>query len=343
MIGRIKGWLPLSMIGRIKGWLPLRVLAAYGESHASSYASALAFTCMLAMFPLILGVLSLIGLAIGDPAIEANAQALILQVFPASAQPQLLNAMNGIKHSAGWLGLLSLVGLLWSASSIFSTMEFALTQIFGTRQRDVVRQKLMGLVMMILLVVAVGVTVAANALAALFPLAWVTGFVIGSAVMVALLVILYRFVPNRTFGVRDVVPGALLAGVLIEVFSLGFPLYGRLAGGFNTYGAQFGLFFLLAAWFYIVSDLILFGAVYNKFRLGEPHVQGLVASPRRQSREVRPPVEVIEGARQADQQEAPTPAAEDGSQRRRGAAGYLVALGLLVISVFRRRSRTTTM
>jgi membrane protein len=331
------------MIRRIKGWLPLRVLAAYGKSHASNYASALAFTCMLAMFPLILGVLSLIGLAIGDPAIEAKAQALILQVFPASAQPQLLNAMNAVKHSAGWLGFLSLVGLLWSASSIFSTMEFALTQIFGTRQRDVVRQKLMGLVMMILLVVAVGVTVAANALAALFPLAWVTGFVIGSAVMVALLVILYRFVPNRTFGVRDVVPGALLAGVLIEVFSLGFPLYGRLAGGFNTYGAQFGLFFLLAAWFYIVSDLILLGAVFNKFRLGEPHVQGLVASPRRPPREVRPPAEATEGTPQADQHEAAPTAAEEGSQRRRGAVGYLVALALVLISVFRRRSRTTTM
>jgi len=156
-----------------------------------------------------------------------------------------------------------------------------------------VRQKVMGLVMMVLLVVAVGVTVAANAVAALFPLAWVSGFVVGSAVMVGLLVMLYRFVPNRTFEVRDVVPGAMMAGILIEVFSLGFPLYVRLAGGFNTYGAQFGLFFLLAAWFYVVSELILLGAVYNRFRLGQPTARGLVASPMRESREVRRPIEVI--------------------------------------------------
>ena len=248
---------------------------------------------MLAMFPLVLGVLSLVGFAIRDPATEAKAQTLIINLFPGAAQPQLLDALVGVKRSAGWMGMLSVAGLLWSAGSIFSTMEFAFTQIFGTRQRDMVRQKLMGLVMMFLLVVAVGVTVAANAVAALFPLAWVSGFVVGSAVMVGLLVMLYRFVPNRTFEVRDVVPGAMLAGILIEVFSLGFPLYVRLAGGFNTYGAQFGLFFLLAAWFYVVSELILLGAVYNRFRLGQPTAKGLVASPMQESREVRRPIEVI--------------------------------------------------
>ncbi|TMB97049.1 MAG: YihY/virulence factor BrkB family protein [Chloroflexi bacterium] len=314
------------MMRRIKSWLPIRVLAAYGQSQASNYASALAFTCMLAMFPLMLGVLSLIGYAVRDPGLEARAEALIIEAFPGTAQPQLLDAVHGVRQSAGWLGLLSLAGLLWSASSIFGTMEFALTQIFGTKQRNMVRQKLMGLVMMILLVVAVGVTVAANAVAALFPLAWVTGFMIGSAVMVGFLSLLYRFVPNRTFEVRDVLPGALLAGILIELFSLGFPLYVRLAGGFNTYGAQFGLFFLLAAWFYIVSELILFGAVFNQFRLGEPAAKGLIASPMYESREVRKPIEVINEGKASDQ-----PAARP---RAKGMARYF--------AVFRRRKRTTT-
>jgi len=314
------------MIRRIKSWLPIRVLAAYGQSQASHYASALAFTCMLAMFPLMLGVLALIGYAIRDPGLEARAEALIIEVFPSTAQPELLDAVHGVRQSAGWLGLLSLAGLLWSASSIFGTMEFALTQIFGTKQRDMIRQKLMGLVMMILLVVAVGITVAANAIAALFPFAWVTGFIIGSAVMVGLLTLLYRFVPNRTFELRDVLPGALLAGILIEVFSLGFPIYVRLAGGFNTYGAQFGLFFLLAAWFYVVSELILFGAVVNQFRLGRPTAKGLVASPMHESREVSRPIDVINESKASDQPANPP--------RAKGLARYF--------SVFRRRKRTTT-
>src|SRR5882724_13533447 len=177
-----------SLIARARKSVPMRVIAAYGESKASNYAAALAFSAFLAMFPMILGALSVIGLAIRDPGTEARFQSLILQLFPGSAQPELQHAILGVKQSAGWLALVSLGGLVWSASGIFATMEFALTQIFGTKQRDMLRQKLMGFVMMVLLVIALGITVAADSaagyLSQYMPFAWVLSFVIGAAVMV---------------------------------------------------------------------------------------------------------------------------------------------------------------
>jgi membrane protein len=281
------------LIERARSSVAFRVVNAFGASQATYYGSALAFAGFLAMFPMILGALSIVGLAIRDPGTEARFQALVLQMFPGSAQPELQNAIRGVKQSAGWMGLVSLGGLLWAASGIFSAMEFAFSQIFGIKQRDLLRQKLMGLLMMLLLVSAIAITVGANAIAALFPYAWVTGFVVGSIVMVLLLALLYRFVPNRTFRLRDVMPGALVAGVLIEVLTLAFPVYARLAGGFNTYGAQFGLFFLLATWLYLLSELLLLGAVYNRFRLGQPATNGLIASPMPESRDVKRPVEAI--------------------------------------------------
>jgi membrane protein len=277
----------------VTSWLPVRVLSAYGASQASNYAAALAFAGLLAMFPMMLGALAIIGLVVRDPVLEARFLTLLLQMFPNTAQPQLTDALHSVSQSAGWIGLVSLGGLIWSASGVFATMEFALTQIFGTKQRDMLRQKAMGLVMMLVLVVGVGITVAANSIVGLFPMAWVTSVVVGAVVMVALLILLYRFVPNRTFRFKDVLPGALLAGVLIELLSLGFPLYQRLSHGFNTYGAQFGLFFLLAAWLYLVSQALLFGAVFNRFRLGEPTKKGLIASPAEDSKHVRPPIEEI--------------------------------------------------
>ena len=285
------------LVERVKASGPFRIISAYGDSKASNYAAALAFAAFLAMFPMILGALSIVGLSIRDPATEARFQALIVQAFPGNAQSELQSAIHGVRQSAGWMGLLSLAGVVWSASGIFATMEFALTQIFGTRQRGMLRQKLMGLVLMMLLVVALAVTIAANAGAGYVskytPLAWVLSFVIGAFVMIALLVLLYLFVPNRKFSLADVLPGALLAGMLIEALTLGFPLYARFAGGFNTYGAQFGLFFLLATWLYLLSQLLLLGAVFNRFRLGEPAVKGLIASPAQDSYEVKKPAEVI--------------------------------------------------
>jgi membrane protein len=254
---------------RAQKTLPARVLIAYGESKAGNFALALAFAGFMAMFPLILGALSIIGLAIRDPGTEARIRMLVLQVFPTTAQPELQRALSGVKESALGFGLISLALLIWSASSLFGSLEFALTEIFGTRQRNLFRQRLMGLFMMVVVVIAIVITVAVDAIAGFFPSAWVTSFIAGSAVMVALLVALYRFVPNRKLRLRDVLPGALLAGVLIEVLSLAFPLYARIAGGFNTYGAQFGLFFLLATWFYFLAQFVLLGAVLIRLRVGE--------------------------------------------------------------------------
>ena len=282
------------MIQRVRSSLPVRVLQAFGASQAGNYASALAFNTLLAMFPLMLGILAIIGLSIRDPAADARFQALIIAAFPSTAQPELLRALHGVKDSAGLLGIISIGGLIWSGSGIFATMEFAFAQIYGIAQRDTVRQKLMGFVMMVVLVVAIGVTVGANALAGLLPAAWFLSFVIGAGAMVGLLVLLYRLVPNRTYTLRELLPGALVAGVLIEVLSLVFPLYERIAGGFNTYGAQLALFFLLAAWFYLLSNLVLLGAVFTKFRAGAPETLGLFASPRRESREIPSPHAVIE-------------------------------------------------
>lgn len=326
------------MLERAQGTLPARVLGAYGESQASNFALALAFAGFMSMFPMILGALAIIGFAVRDPATEMRVQLLIINVFPVSAQPELQHALQGVKQSTGWLAIVSIGGLLWSASSIFATMEFALTEIFGSKQRDMLRQRAMGLVMMLLLVAAIVATVAANAIAGFVPVVGpILSFVFGSIVMVTLLIALYRFVPNRTFRLHDVVPGALLAGVLIEVLSFAFPLYARFAGGFNTYGAQFALFFLLATWFYLLSQLILLGAVYNKFRLGEPATKGIVASPAQDSRDKTRPVEAIERKKHEADPPAKPPRR---SIFQRVALGAVVAVALAAGVVRRRRPRT---
>lgn len=329
------------LVARAQQTMPARVLMAYGESQASNFALALAFAGFMSMFPMMVGALAIIGLAVRDPVTEAHLQSLIVQMFPGSAQAELHKALDGVKQSAGVFGVLSICGLLWSASSIFSTMEFALTEIFGTKQRDMIRQRAMGLLMILVLVIAIVLTMLVNGFAAFLPFAWLWGFVIGALVMVGLLVVLYRFVPNRTFRLREVLPGAVLAGVGIELLTFAFPLYVRIAGGFNTYGATFALFFLLATWFYLLSQLILLGAVFNKFRLGQPHAEGIIASPMQESREKNRANEAIEARRSAPAEPAqPRPAPRSIFQRV--ALGGVLALAMAAGVVRRRRPRTSS-
>jgi uncharacterized BrkB/YihY/UPF0761 family membrane protein len=156
----------------------------------------------------------------------------------------------------------------------------------------------MGALMMIVFLAALLIGAGANAAAgAAPPIGSVVGFVVGAVVLVALLAVIYRFVPNRSFPMAEVWPGALLAGVLVEVLSLGFPIYARVAHGFNTYGQQFALFFLLGTWLYLLSQLLLLGAVFNRMRLGPPGREGIVAEPGDRGQPPPRPAEAIDTER----------------------------------------------
>ena len=118
-------------------------------------------------------------------------------------------------------------------------------------------------------------------------------------VLIALMTAIYRYVPNRSFRLAATWQGAVIAGVLMEALSLVFPVYARLSHGFNTYGQQFALFFLLATWLYALSQLLLLGAVINRMRLGPPHEEGVLAQPGDRGQPPPRPADAIEAERAA--------------------------------------------
>lgn len=286
-----------SVIQRLTASMPARVIGAYGESQAGNYASGLAFNAFMTMFPLLLGVLSIVGFAVHDQSVHDSVESSLVGIFPGETHDSLRQALSQVQQSAGLLGIISIVGLLWAGTNFFAALEFALDRIFAVKQRDFVRQRLMGLIMMVVLVAAVVVSVGANSLMNLVPYMAALGPVSGAAAMIVLVTLIYRFVPNRTFRLGEIWPGAIIAGICIEAISLAFPLYGRLVHGFSTYGAQFALFFLLATWLAFLSQLILFGAIWNRVRIGDPDSRGIVPTPLMESREVPEPAAAVEKAR----------------------------------------------
>jgi uncharacterized membrane protein HdeD (DUF308 family) len=144
----------------------------------------------------------------------------------------------------------------------------------------------------------------------------VVGPVVGALVLIALLIAVYRFVPNRSFRLSEIWPGAVFAGILIEVVSLVFPIYAPIAHGFNTYGQQFALFFLIGTCLYLLSQLLLLGAVFNRMRLGPPREEGMVAEPGDRGQIPPPPAEAIDEQRE---QAGSRPAAP-ASNRREGSS-----------------------
>jgi membrane protein len=180
------------VLKRITSSRPVQVIQAYVGSQGSNYASSLAFNAFLAMFPLILGMLAIVGFAVNDPGTQKNLYNGVVSVFPADAHDEILKALTGVKHNAGILGIVSIVGLLWSGTSLFASMEFVLTKIFGTKQRDMLRQRLMGMIMVVVFIAAVLFAVVANSAAAASTGAGLIGAVAGAVVLVALMTAMLR-------------------------------------------------------------------------------------------------------------------------------------------------------
>jgi membrane protein len=266
----------------IAKWLgasyPGRLIAAFGSSQAGNYASGLAFNAFVSMFPLILGLLAILGFVTQSASTRATVLAAILAFFPGDAHTALANAFTGVQKHSGLFGAVSVIGLVWSGSSLFTSMEFALGMVIGARQRPFLRQRGMALVLTILFVVSLVVTVGVNSLVALPGPGWAFEPLVGLLVWYAFMLAVYRLVPNRTYRVRELWPGVVIAGTAMEALSLLWPVYTGFSRGFSTYGSALALFFLLAAWLYFLAEFILLGAVANRMHVGAPDSRGLLAA-----------------------------------------------------------------
>jgi membrane protein len=273
----------MAMVKRLINWFletyPGRLVQAYAGSQAGNYAGGLAFTAFISMFPLLLGLLAIVGFAIDDQHIRQEVEKALLSFFPSDATGSLHDALEGIHRYSGLIGIVGLVGLLWSGSSLFTGLEWTLGRMIGARQRDFLRQRAMTLVMTVLFFVVVVLVVLANTVLSLAGGAPALGALAGLVIWVFFMATVYRAVPNRTYRLAQALPGALVAGALMELLSLAWPAYTRLVHGFSTYGAAFALFFVLATWLYFWAQFLLLGAVINRMHAGEPTARGLVGSP----------------------------------------------------------------
>lgn len=267
-----------SLIRRAGRSYPGRLLQAFLASQAGNYAGALAYNAFMSMFPLIVGLLAIVGLITHDPTTRAEFINGALAYFPSDSHEALANALDGVRHNSGIFGVIGILGMLWGGSNLFVSMEFTLGRIFGAKQRDFLQQRAMTLVMTVAFAVDVVATIGLNTASSLLPNVPRIEPVVGLVVWVLFMSAVYRIVPNRTYRLRDMWPGILLASVLMEGLSLLWPLLAGLSHGFSTYGTALALFFLLGTWLGFLAMFTLLGALAIRMHAGEPSVCGLLST-----------------------------------------------------------------
>jgi membrane protein len=255
-----------------------RFLAKYHRDRSDDYAALIAYTALFSVFPLIGGLLALLGLVLSDPATLEAAREAIFRLVPLSGSLVFLQETREI---SGLVGLISLGGLLWAGSALFGRMSRAFNAFYGLPGRGFIRQRVVDFVMIFVFLALILVSVIASSattfllalstehspipLPDLSPLQTYLGWAISFASAILLFLALYRVVPNGPVTFGGIWRGALLAAALFFAATQLFPLYLMLFGGGFAAFQVLGIALLLMTWFYFVARIVVLGCQLNAF------------------------------------------------------------------------------
>ena len=254
----------------------VRVVKRYADANGGTYAVNIAWNTLFAFFPIILLITTTLTAIFGGGDVGNAIERNIERVIPGDPGIQIVQALHSFHQATGPLLALSVVGLLWSGTSLFGALEQGSNALYPAKPRSFVRQKLMGVVLIAVFTILVALEVgSASALSLVTSLPGAPGFVhsteaatliqVGFGTFDGLLLFgaMFVLVPNRKRRVRDVWPGAVIAALLLEGFTLLFPLYFKVQHGFTTYGTTFALFFLLLTFAFWVAQITMLAAAVN--------------------------------------------------------------------------------
>ena len=274
---------------RIKGMFLVRVIERYTDADAGTWAQVIAWNSLTAFLPMVLVTVTVLGLLLRNPDLAHSLELRVAQaVGNGGSKEALLGALTTFRQRTGLFAGLSFAGLVWSATTLIGAFERALASLYRCKMRSFIAARLVGIAVMALFIAFAVALVLINSL-----FSWLqnvpdvpafihsgTAEVIiqgagGILVSTILFGVIYYVVPNRKQRVRNVFPGACLAGLMLEAITLLWPLYFNATNGFGTFGKTFGLLFLLIAYFFLLGQTLVVGAVINaELELGESFKSG---------------------------------------------------------------------
>ena len=117
-----------------------RVLEIYGLAPGGLLANGLAFTTLFAAVPIALVTLGVAGLIVKDPAVQEQLAAALSALVP-PLQDLIQGALVSMAQGAAVTSLIGVLGLIWTVSQFYVTLDVAFSRIFTDRpERDVLRR-----------------------------------------------------------------------------------------------------------------------------------------------------------------------------------------------------------
>jgi membrane protein len=268
---------------KARSWLGVlkRTVREFKEDNLTDWAAALTYYGILAIFPALIVMVSVLGL-IGQSATQPLIDNLGT-VAPGPAREIFTDAIRNLEGSQGAAGVLFVVGLaaaLWSASGYVAAFMRADNAIYDIDEGRPVWKTLpvrVGLTFLLLILLglsAVGVVLTGGLAEKVGDLVgvgdtavtvWQTAkWPVLLLVVSFMFAVLYWAAPNvKQPGFRWISPGSVLAVVGWVIASAAFAFYVANFSSYNeTYGALGGIVVFLV-WLWVSNIMVLLGAEFN--------------------------------------------------------------------------------
>ncbi len=248
--------------------------------HRTTFlAAALSFYGFLSLFPLILFIVSILGFFLQSARVQSEIFKFVSQNLPIVGELVKRN-VQAVVSGRESIGVIGLLGLLWTGSAIFAAIEHALNIVWEAPvPRHILKHKILALLLIIggalLVLASVFMTSFASSLRYfalyLFPgkqesfaLLWstITGAASGCIGTLTFFLI-YRIIPNVPIRARDVWRGALVAGVGWEISKYIFSWYLRSLARYELLYGTLSVVIALLVLIYISALILLLGAELN--------------------------------------------------------------------------------
>ena len=250
--------------------IPVAVFKKFGDDRAGRHAALIAYYGFFSLFPLLLVLVSVLGFALqNDPSLRERILDSALSQFPVIGQ-QIEHNIGALTGSFVTLAV-GLATALWSGIAVISATQGAMDEVWDVARRDLpsfVRSKLralLGLVVigtfLVIAALLAGVGADGGSLGVGLRIA---AFLATIALNIAVSAGVFRILTIADVGWRDVLPGAVMAGLgWFVLLALGSWLVDhQVRNASHVYGL-FAVVIGLLGWVYLGAQLMLFAAELN--------------------------------------------------------------------------------
>ena len=288
---------PTEVTKRSWGYVLKKTLREFSGDQCTDLAAALTYYAVLALFPGLLAIVSILGL-FGQAESTTSA---VLDIAGGFVSQDVLDTVRGplqeltSSSAAGLAFVTGLVGALWSASGYVGAFGRAMNRVYSIDEGRPI-WKLRPTMLAVTLATVALLVIAGLLLVLSGPVAETIGSAIGLgevaltvwsiakwpvlvAILVVIIAVLYHWSPNiRQPKFRWTSLGSLLALVVWALASAGFAFYVANFSNYNkTYGALGGVIVFLL-WLWITNLALLFGAEFDaELERGRQLQAGIVA------------------------------------------------------------------